>query len=596
MKERRTTQSQWGGVLYNINAKAKRRQVTVNDGTEKDVKVGEIVTAGDYRWERINELTEDQREEPHFETTFKCNMFHSEATEVEVFRAFMPLDRQTLLNIIRDNADEDGSADKRIWEKWHVDAALAIIFGGAQFREGTDLWATKKVGMMPAPDFGRQLSFDRFQRILRYWARGMAWQRNKLRLNPWAQIDNWVKGFNEARLREIKIGSCVTPDEMMLEWKGKSGFGGLPHLSYIKRKPKPLGTELKSVCEGTMGICIHIEIQKGKLAMARKKFHREFGATTACTVRLCHALNMSEHAEVPPLARCVFADSWFASVKTVLALRNELGVHFTGPVKTATSNYPIEPMRHTLAKMNRGEHIVFKCLDVPNLWAVGWHDHHFKCYITTHGVTTPGKPAPKRRQDILGHNWLKEVARPDIIAKYQGEMGFVDRHNQFRQGYLHLAKIWKTTRWQTRIQLELLGLSMVDAYLACRAHMPKWQHLPNDHSIFWKFVHTVIGGIDTRPMSERVREGEADNPTIHCKHVSLGQYKVLTGSYKGSVKSKQARCKYCAIRLKIRNQKGVSPPTCFCCSYHDVAVCKKFNCWERHLTEVTRDCTDGLEL
>ncbi len=142
--------------MYNINAKAKRRQVTVNDGTEKDVKVGETVTAGEYRWERINDITEDQREEPHFDTTFKCNMFHSEATEVEVFRAFMPLDRQTLLNIIRDNADEDGSADKRIWEKWHVDAALAIVFGGAQFREGTDLRATKKVGMMPAPGFGRQ--------------------------------------------------------------------------------------------------------------------------------------------------------------------------------------------------------------------------------------------------------------------------------------------------------------------------------------------------------------------------------------------------------------------------------------------------------
>jgi hypothetical protein len=73
-----------------------------------------------------------------------------------------------------------------------------------------------------------------------------------------------------------------------------------------------------------------------------KKFHREFGATTACTVRLCDALNLSELHEVPPLARCVFADSWFASVKTVMALRGELGLHFTGPVKTATSNYPIE--------------------------------------------------------------------------------------------------------------------------------------------------------------------------------------------------------------------------------------------------------------
>ncbi len=130
--------------MYNISAKAKRRRVTVDDATATDIKLGETVTAGEYRWERVKDITEDEREEPHFNTTFKCNMFHSEATEVEVFRAFMPLDRQTLLTIIRDNADEDGSTDKRIWEKWHVDAALAIIFGGAQFREGTNLWTTKK--------------------------------------------------------------------------------------------------------------------------------------------------------------------------------------------------------------------------------------------------------------------------------------------------------------------------------------------------------------------------------------------------------------------------------------------------------------------
>ncbi len=104
-----------GGVLYNISAKAKRRRVTVGDQTGVAIKVGETVTAGEYIWERIPELTQDCREEAHFDTTFRCDMFHSEVTEVEVFRAFMPLDRETLLNIIRDNADEDN--DKRIWEK-----------------------------------------------------------------------------------------------------------------------------------------------------------------------------------------------------------------------------------------------------------------------------------------------------------------------------------------------------------------------------------------------------------------------------------------------------------------------------------------------
>ena len=582
-----------GGVLYNVSAN-KRRRVTVGDGEGDVIPVGQIVHAGEYRWKRVWAITEDSRKEPHFETSFKSNLFHEDVTEVEVFRAFMPLDREYLLDIIRVNADEDG--DKRVWEAWHVDAALAVLFGGAQFKEGTDLWATKRVGMMPPPDFGRQLSLDRFQRIQRYWGRGLPEERRALKQNPWAQIDPWVRGFNAARLREIKVGSCLTPDEMMFEWRGKSGYGGLPHMSYIKRKPKPLGTELKSVCEGTMGICVHLEIQKGKIAMARKKYHSQYGASTACTVRLCAALKLSDANEVPPLARCVFADSWFASVKTVLALRNELGLHFTGPVKTATANFPIEQMRHTLATMNRGEHIVLKCLDVPNLWAVGWHDHHFKCYVTSHGVTTPGKPAPKRRQDIDGNNFLKSVPRPHLIAKYQGEMGYVDRHNQFRQGYLHLPKIWKTNRWQTRIQFELLGLTMVDAFLACRAQMPKWQNLDDDKSIFWRFVHTVIGQIDPRPMSARVREGEEEDPTIHCKHVPLGQYRVTSGTYKGSLKSKQARCKYCPLRKRKQGESTVSPPTCYWCSFHEVAICRKHNCWERHLTEVTRNHIDGLDI
>ncbi len=65
---------------------------------------------------------------------------------------------------MRANADEEG--DRRPWLPWHIDTTLAIIFGGAQFKEGTDLWSTKRVGMLPAPDFGRQLSRDCCQRVL----------------------------------------------------------------------------------------------------------------------------------------------------------------------------------------------------------------------------------------------------------------------------------------------------------------------------------------------------------------------------------------------------------------------------------------------
>ncbi len=98
-----------------------------------------------------------------------------------------------------------------------------------------------------------------------------------------------------------------------------------------------------------MGICINIEIQKGKLAMARKKWAKDYGATTACTLRLIDQLNIYEIGEVSPPRRCVFADSWFAIVATVMALRERLGLYFTGPVQNAHANFPLDSLRFTVS-------------------------------------------------------------------------------------------------------------------------------------------------------------------------------------------------------------------------------------------------------
>jgi hypothetical protein len=138
----------------------------------------------------------------HSDTKFKAHLFNDETTKADVFRAVMPLSKNSLMTIVRENAEDDN--DRRPWVAWRIDAACSIIFGGAQFKEGTDLWVTQRVGLMPPPDFGRQLSKDRFQRILRYWARGLREERDKLTKTPWAQIDPWVEGYNEARRRGNK--------------------------------------------------------------------------------------------------------------------------------------------------------------------------------------------------------------------------------------------------------------------------------------------------------------------------------------------------------------------------------------------------------
>jgi hypothetical protein len=134
-------------------------------------------------------------------------------------------------------------------------------------------------------------------------------------------------------------------------------------LSFVERKPIPLGTEAKVVCEGSMGMCVFIEFQKGKTTMARQKWCRNYKATTACTVRLVDKMGLKEVEDRNNIdrwlanngkKRCVYADSWFVSVETALALKQELGLHFTGPIKTAHKYFPRDEICWTLSHMRRG--------------------------------------------------------------------------------------------------------------------------------------------------------------------------------------------------------------------------------------------------
>jgi len=490
----------------------------------------------------------------------------------------------------------------------HIFYALCIIFGAGQFKAGTDLWSVTRKGMMPAPDFGLFLSRSRFEKVLSYWAYGPDGTEEKLPEKPWEEVDYWVRAFNKNRREELVVGTDLTPDELMMAWKGKKGNGGIPHLSFVERKPIPLGTEAKVVCEGSMGLCVFIELQKGKTTMARQKWCRNYKATTACTVRLVDKMGLKEVEDRGNIERwlanngkkrCVYADSWFASVETALALKEELGLHFTGPIKTAHKYFPRDEICWTLSHMRRGEHIVLKCNE-EEMWAVGWHDHHYKCYLTTHGTDLPGKPAQKKRQEFeTNTNYRINIPRPQIIAKYQQEMGWVDRHNRYRQGILGLHDIWKTRRWQTRIQLELLGVTLVDSFLASLHVLPKWQmekEEEQDGSLFWKFVIVLLKQLDQAANHETTRDDVVD-PSSRCVQVRLGEKKIMTGVNKGTSRAVQGRCTSCRARNKRFEKKGRAPNTAWGCVCHPgLYFCKNKTCWAEHLRQVRIDEEIEMEI
>jgi hypothetical protein len=226
--------------------------------------------------------------------------------------------------------------------------------------------------------------------------------------------------------------------------------------------------------------------------------------------------------------------------------------------------------------------------------AVGWHDHHYKCYLTTHGTDLPGKPAQNKRQEFeTNTNYRIHIPRPQIIAKYQQEMGWVDRHNRYRQGILGLHEIWKTRRWQTRIQLELLGVTLADSFLASLHVLPKWQmekEEEQDGSLFWKFVIVLLKQLDQAANHDTTRDDVVD-PYSRCVQVRLGAKKIMTGVNKGTSRAVQGR-HYTSYRAsnKCFGKKGRAPNTVWGCVCHPgLYFCKNKTCWAEHLRQVRID-------
>ncbi len=210
---------------------------------------------------------------------------------------------------------------------------------------------------------------------------------------------------------------------------------------------------------------------------------------------------------------------------------------------------------------------------------------------TTHGTTLPSKPADKKRQDKdTNVNFVLQVPRPACIANYNQQMGAVGRHNFYRQGVLRFHMTWKTKRWQTRIQMELLAVALVASFLACKKLLPQWIHDKDDEeSFFWKFLCSLIAQLDPRPRHERTREDESD-PTQHCFRIRLGTKKVSSGVGKGEHRAIQGRCTSCSVRNKKNRKAGRVPRTAWGCSCHQGKYfCRNKTCWNEHLRDVRVD-------
>ena len=127
-----------------------------------------------------------------------------------------------------------------------------------------DAWRTKRVGIVPPFELGRHgLMRDRFELLLRCWRLRHEPEESE-GLNPWWMVRGFVAAWNDNMEKNFDPPFKITPDDSMFFFYGR----GMPHLTFIARKPRALGCEAKTVACGMTHIMIRLEIQDGKAPMS----------------------------------------------------------------------------------------------------------------------------------------------------------------------------------------------------------------------------------------------------------------------------------------------------------------------------------------
>ncbi len=207
---------------------------------------------------------------------------------------------------------------------------------------------------------------------------------------------------------------------MMCAWTGASSESRHDGLTKIARKPEGVGIELKALASGEMGIIVGLDIMEGKERQKMKKYNREYGEGTAVCLRL-----------MEPLGHVLHGDSYFSSVKTLVALAQR-GVRFMGIVKTAHREFPLKYLQSWAAGNEggppaRGDHVLLESEseEADKFYAVGWADKKPKFLITNVGTTNAVDPIIKsgyklcyERGEISAMPWIKEVNRPDVVKLF----------------------------------------------------------------------------------------------------------------------------------------------------------------------------------
>jgi hypothetical protein len=258
-------------TLRNMRTRRRATAASADDGREEDVTSSEDDSESDaeesvgppplqsartkagvtWTYEK-EEIKRDSRTAHNPEPRFVCD--HSTITSIRIlFLYLLPAVLTTEAEGYTNARIADGNQHTSVPELLMFYGYLIIVtvYDTGPFEQ---LWNVTgpEFDCMPPPNIGRHgLSLNRFKFLMSHWRCGPE-PATTPGADKWARVRGLVDGFNKHLVEHFYPSYMLTIDESMVAWRGID----LPHLSFVPRKPEPLGVEIKTLACFTSRILI----------------------------------------------------------------------------------------------------------------------------------------------------------------------------------------------------------------------------------------------------------------------------------------------------------------------------------------------------
>ncbi|XP_037048078.1 piggyBac transposable element-derived protein 3-like [Bradysia coprophila] len=253
------------------------------------------------------------------------------------------------------------------------------------------------------------------------------------------------------RCLQLPLEEYLSIDEQMIPMRGRATKGVK---QFVKNKPKIRWGIKNLVLCGKSGLAYDFICYQGSTTEFDQKMLSTFGSGATMVLHLANRIEGVGHK--------LFFDNYFSTFPLFQILAQKK-IYATGTIRLDRFSKPPFSTDSEMKKIGRGCSEEVVCSD-RSVVCVKWYDN--KCVALASNYVGVGTPDKAYRFD-KNSNQKISIDRPEIVQKYNMNMGGVDLMNQMISYYRIFIR---SKKWTLRMVSHFIDFSIVQSWIEYKIH------------------------------------------------------------------------------------------------------------------------------